>query len=203
MAEESTVKATEETTVTQPTQQPTDTGSSESGKDSKKSTDEKLFTQADVDRVVQERLARERKEQAEKQAEAAKLAAMNEKEKRDYELKKLQEELAGYKAREIRAAMTKEARSMLTGKGLSDISDELVACLVVESDAEATKKNVENFSTMFTAAVDEAVKAKLRGKTPERGSTPSSLTQEQILAVKDRRERQRLIRENMNLFQKK
>ena len=204
MAEENTVTTTEQTTQEQPVKQ-TDTGNQAPGKEEKKAAakePEKTFTQADVDRIVQERLDRERKAQEEKQAEAAKLAAMNEKERTEYQIKQLTEELNAYKAKENRAAMAKEARAMLSEKGLSGISDDIIARLIVENNAEATKENVETFATMFGTAVDEAVKAKLKGSTPKTGQTSSTLTQEQIFAVKDRKERQRLIRENMNIFQK-
>ena len=199
MAEESTNTST--TTEPQAPEK-TDTGNTAPAKEEKKAPapqPEKTFTQAEVNRIIDERLTRER----EKQEEAAKLAAMNEKEKSDYTIKKLTEELNGYKARENRAAMAREAHAMLSEKGLGGISDELVDRLINETDAEATKKNVEDFAAMFTNAVDEAVKAKLRGKTPETGSPPSQLTQEQIIAVKDRATRQRLIRENMDLFTQK
>lgn len=199
MAEESTNTST--TTEPQAPEK-TDTGNTAPAKEEKKAPapqPEKTFTQAEVNRIIDERLTRER----EKQEEAAKLAAMNEKEKSDYTIKKLTEELNGYKARENRAAMAREAHAMLSEKGLGGISDELVDRLINETDAEATKKNVEDFAAMFTNAVDEAVKAKLRGKTPETGSPPSQLTQEQIFAVKDRATRQRLIRENMDLFTQK
>lgn len=199
MAEENTNTST--TTEPQAPEK-TDTGNTAPAKEEKKAPapqPEKTFTQAEVNRIIDERLTRER----EKQEEAAKLAAMNEKEKSDYTIKKLTEELDGYKARENRAAMAREAHAMLSEKGLGSISDELVDRLINETDAEATKKNVEDFAAMFTNAVDEAVKAKLRGKTPETGSPPSQLTQEQIFAVKDRATRQRLIRENMDLFTQK
>ena len=199
MAEENTNTST--TTEPQAPEK-TDTGNTAPAKEEKKAPapqPEKTFTQAEVNRIIDERLTRER----EKQEEAAKLAAMNEKEKSDYTIKKLTEELNGYKARENRAAMAKEARAMLSEKGLGSISDDLVTRLINETDAEATKKNVEDFAAMFTNAVDEAVKARLRGKTPEVGAPASQLTQEQIFAVKDRATRQRLIRENMDLFTRK
>ena len=199
MAEENTNTST--TTEPQAPEK-TDNGNTAPAKEEKKAPapqPEKTFTQAEVNRIIDERLTRER----EKQEEAAKLAAMNEKEKSDYTIKKLTEELNGYKARENRAAMAREAHAMLSDKGLGGISDELVDRLINETDAEATKKNVEDFAAMFTNAVDEAVKARLRGKTPEVGAPASQLTQEQIFAVKDRATRQRLIRENMDLFTQK
>ena len=188
---------------TEQTQQPEKPGTQTSGKEQKKETApaEKTFTQAEVDEIVNKRLTRERKDQEEKQAEAAKLAAMNEKERTDYQIKQLTEKLAEYEARENRAAMAKEATTMLRSKGLDGIPDELIGYLV-RDNAEQTKNAVDGVASAFAQAVDDAVKAKLRGATPETGRRASTLTKEQILAVKDRKERQRLIEANMDLFKK-
>lgn len=160
---------------------------------------EKTFTEADVERIVKERLARERKANEEKQAEAAKLAAMNEKERTEYQIKQLTEELNAYKARENRAAMAKEAATMLSEKGLTGIPDELISPLISD-DAEQTKKAVESFASTFQTAVDSAVKARLAGTTPKTGGTVSSVTKSEILAIKNDKERQKAIREHIELF---
>lgn len=79
-----------------------------------------------------------------------------------------------------------------------NISDRLLESLV-KDDAESTKSAVEEFASLFRAEVGKAVKEALKGEEPKAGGS-STLTKEQILAVKDRTERQRLIRDNMNLF---
>lgn len=58
---------------------------------------------------------------------------------------------------------------------------------------------MENFISLFEAAVNRAVKDALKGEPPKAGGS-SSLTRDQIMKVKDRAERQRLINENMHLF---
>ena len=80
-----------------------------------------------------------------------------------------------------------------------NISDELLA-MIVSDDADITKKNVESFVSLFSAEVKKAVTEALRGEPPKTGSNASSITREQILSVKDRTERQKLIQENMELF---
>ena len=87
---------------------------------------------------------------------------------------------------------------MLQDKGIV-VGDELLANLIAE-DAEGTKAAVENFIDLFTAARDQAVKDALKGATPKAGGAPAGMTKEQILAVTNRAERQRLMKENEHLF---
>lgn len=75
---------------------------------------------------------------------------------------------------------------------------------LVTDDADKTKESVESFAKAFKEAVQEGVKEALRGNPPKAstGGT-TTVTREQILAVKDRTERQRLIAENPQLFVRK
>lgn len=97
--------------------------------------------------------------------------------------------------------MAKEARKMLADEDIN-IPDELVMNLVAE-DADGTKAAVEAFSTMYKEAVQKAVKDALKGKPPKAGNGGDKppMTKGQILAVKNPSERQKLIAENITLFQ--
>ena len=70
-------------------------------------------------------------------------------------------------------------------------------------DADGTKAAVEAFSTMYKEAVQNAVKDALKGKPPKAGNGGDKppMTKEQILEVKNPSERQKLIAENITLFQ--
>ena len=115
-----------------------------------------------------------------KLSEAEKLAKMTKEEKAEYKNRKLEKELAD---EEI------------------NIPDELLAHLVSES-AEDTKTAVEAFTKMYKDAVQAAVKDALKGNAPKGGSGgKGAVTKEQILAVSNPIERQRLIAENIALFQ--
>ena len=115
-----------------------------------------------------------------KLSEAEKLAKMTKEEKAEYKNRKLEKELAD------------EA---------INIPDELLAHLVSES-AEDTKTAVEAFTKMYKDAVQAAVKDALKGNAPKGGSGgKGAVTKEQILAVSNPIERQRLIAENIALFQ--
>lgn len=162
------------------------------------------YSDADVDRIVARTIAKER-ERAEKQvaaekakaSEAERLGKMTAEEKANERIKALEEKLAAADREKARAAMTKEARAILQGANIV-VNDELLSNLVAD-DADTTKASVENFITLFNDAVEKRVKETYRGETPKKGGAPT-LTKEQILAVQNRAERQRLISENIHLF---
>ena len=157
------------------------------------------YTDADVDEIINRKFAEWEKKQAKKTSEAERLGKMTAEEKANERINELDAKLREYEAREARAAMTKQARAILQDKNIN-VSDELLANLIAD-DAVSTKKSVESFVNLFTAAVEKAVKDAYKGETPRKGGT-SALTKEQILAVPNRAERQRLISENIHLFNK-
>ncbi|HGN7823374.1 TPA: phage replisome organizer N-terminal domain-containing protein [Streptococcus pyogenes] len=81
-----------------------------------------------------------------------------------------------------------------------NISDALLSQLV-STDADKTKNAVEAFSEAFSEAIEKEVKERLKSPTPKKSNGNTGLTKEQILAVKDTAERQKLIAENIGLFQ--
>lgn len=135
-----------------------------------------------------------------KLSEAEKLAKMTKEEKAEYKTRKLEKELADLKRQNSLSEMSKTARKMLADEEIN-IPDELLAHLVSES-AEDTKTAVEAFGKMYKDAVQAAVKDALKGNAPKGGSGgKGAVTKEQILAVSNPIERQRLIAENIALFQ--
>lgn len=135
-----------------------------------------------------------------KLSEAEKLAKMTKEEKAEYKNRKLEKELADLKRQNSLSEMSKTARKMLADEEIN-IPDELLAHLVSES-AEDTKTAVEAFTKMYKDAVQAAVKDALKGNAPKGGSGgKGAVTKEQILAVSNPIERQRLIAENIALFQ--
>lgn len=164
--------------------------------DAEKET-EKTFTQDEVNKIVQDRLAKEKAKNEKAQEEAKKLAKMNAEQKNQYMVEQLQKELEEYKTKEAKNDMIKEANSMLKEADIN-LPDEVVAMLIGDN-ADDTKICVDSFSKAFKTAVERAVNEKLKGKTPKQKSV-AGLTREDILSVKDRQERQRLIEENEELF---
>ena len=137
-----------------------------------------------------------------KVSEAEKLAQMTSEEKAEYRAKKAERELADLKRQIALGDMAKTARKMLSEENIT-VPDEIIMNLVSD-DAEKTKSSVESFAKVFKDAVQAAVKESLKGNPPKASSGgATAVTREQILAVKDRAERQRLIAENPQLFVRK
>ena len=164
-----------------------------SGDDSAGGDDDKKYSDADVNKILNKKFAEWEKKQAKKISEAEKLANMTAEER----LKKLQSELDSMKKDKTRSELASAARGILSESDIQ-VPDNLIANLIGE-DAETTKENVAAFSKAFKAAVQEALKEALKGKTPPSGGS-STLTKEEIMKVKNLKERQKLIKENMNLF---
>lgn len=137
-----------------------------------------------------------------KVSEAEKLAQMTSEEKAEYRAKKAEQELADLKKQMALGDMAKTARKMLSEENIT-VPDEIIMNLVSD-DAEKTKSSVESFAKVFKDAVQAAVRESLKGNPPKASSGgTTTVTREQILAVKDRAERQRLIAENPQLFVRK
>lgn len=135
-----------------------------------------------------------------KLSEAEKLAKMTNEEKTAYRMSQMEKELNAFKEKDTLAEMSKTARKMLSEEDIT-IPDELLAHLV-STDAEDTKNTVQAFAKLFKDAVQEAIKTKYKGNPPKKGTGgKGSMTKDQIMAVKNPTERQKLIAEHMELFQ--
>ncbi|WP_083638208.1 MULTISPECIES: DUF4355 domain-containing protein [Anaerostipes] len=135
-----------------------------------------------------------------KLTEAEKLAKMTKEEKAEYRAKKAEKELADLKKMNARTELAKTARKMLADECIN-IPDELLSNLVTD-DADGTNTAVKSFAKMYKEAVQAAVKEAIKGKPPKAGTGGgNTITKEQIMDIKDPIERQKMIRENINLFQ--
>lgn len=172
------------------------TGSTEPNEDNKP---QPKYTDEDLDRIIQEKKAKWDKQAKEAEEEAKKLAKMNAQQKLEHEKNKLQKELEELRSEKARADMAKEARKMCAEANIS-LSDELLSNIITD-DADTTKKSVESFIKIYKADVEKAVKEALKGNSFKRGTGANGgVTKEDIMKVADSVERQRLIRENMDLF---
>lgn len=170
--------------------------------DDKQQTTEKTFTQEEVTKLIQERVAREQRKTDEKIkdaiAEAQKLAKMNKDQQLQYENDKLLKELETYKTKDAKSQMKQEARSMLNQTGIEVVDEDILDILVTEN-AEQTKKNVDIFANLLNKMVQANVEKALRQETPV-NYQQSSLSKQDIMAIKDDVERQQAIAKNINLF---
>lgn len=159
------------------------------------------YSDEDLDQILGKRFARWEKEKQKAIDEASKLANMDAQQRAEHERDKLQKELDALKRKDALAEMTKTARKMLSSEGISNVPDDLLA-MMVNTDAEETKAAVDGFAKAFTEAVEAAVKERLKGETPRKGTGGGAapMTKEQIMAIKDPELRQKKMLENKELF---
>ncbi|EAV9864758.1 DUF4355 domain-containing protein [Listeria monocytogenes] len=123
---------------------------------------QKFFTQQDIDKIISERLAREKKASEAEIEKRERLAKMTAEERAGEELKERLAELEGYKAKAEHADAVKKASKTLTEYGIPVAFAEYVA----DKDEEVTMLNVKEFKTVWDAEKQAAVKAALAGSTP-------------------------------------
>ena len=124
--------------------------------------DEKKYTDADVDAIIDKKFAKWKSEQEAKENEAKKLAKMNADEKQKYQLDQREQELANREQVLARKELTAEAKTMLSERGLPI---ELVA-VVDLSNAEAVTESVASIQKTWEDAVQKGVSDRMKGSAP-------------------------------------
>lgn len=127
-----------------------------------KEQEAKTFTQAELDEIINKRMAKEREKASREKAEAERLAKLSEQEK-------LQEELERYKQKDIENSVLRE----LSSNNISiDFIDFLKADTLEKSisNINAFKavydKLIETKEAEFNNRVEEEVTRRISGKTP-------------------------------------
>ena len=119
--------------------------------------EEKTFTQAELDKILNKKFAQKKTEEA--KAEAERKAKLTEAEK-------LAEERKEFEA--MKKQFEYEQRVNSTSKVLAsnNLPIEFADFLIAEND-EATAQRVDLFKNAFNDALEKAVNERLRGKTPK------------------------------------
>lgn len=156
------------------------------------------YSDEDLDRIIARKIAEERKRNDKSAKEAQRLASMSAEERTQTELEETKRQLEELRHQTAIDKMAKVARGILSEKNIN-LPDDLLLTMVTE-DSKETKANVDSFVKLFEKAVTDAVTEKLKGKTPKTGAPAHTLTKADIDKIADRKERQRAIKENMNLY---
>jgi len=147
-------------------------------------TPEKSFTQADIDRIVQERLGREKgkwqREQAEKIAEEKRLSKLSAEERTAERLKVAEERAAALEAEKTAILLRQDTVTELAKRGLpGEFADFLTA-----EDAQSTMERLDAFEGAFRDAVEAAVNTRLKGSAPRTGSSGGDSTAAFMAAIR-------------------
>lgn len=160
---------------------------------------EEMIPKSQMEKIIKDRVAREKKATEKAVEEAKRLAKMNEDEKQQYELEQLQKELAEFKKKDVYYGLSKEASKMLSEHDIQ--ADDEVLQFVVKDTAEDTQTAVNSFVSLINKKVEEGVKKTLSGNPPRSNvNGNNALTKEKIMQEKDASKRIKLIQENPHLF---
>lgn len=133
----------------------------------------KTFTQEEVDKMVQKRMARyDREHQKEidsAKSEATKLAKMNKDQKKDYELQQAQQQARDAEAKLARYQLRDTVRKQLVDGGFTPEESDID--LVVTADAETTKQNGDALLAMVERIRNDERQKTLSGSTPKVSGT--------------------------------
>lgn len=161
--------------------------------------DEKKYTDADVDEIINKKFAKWKAEQEKAETEAKKLAKMNAEDKQKYTLEKREQELADREAEIARRELTAEAKTILSERGLPSELAEVVNL----ADADSVRSSIDALQKSWEAAVQKGVADKTKGGAPMKKAPADSneITKEQFdkMGYKDRNE---LIQKNPELYAK-
>ena len=126
--------------------------------------EEKTFTQAELDKILNKKFAQWQKKTEEAKAEAERKAKLTEAEK-------LAEERKEFEA--MKKQFEYEQRVNSTSKVLAsnNLPIEFADFLIAESD-EATTQRVDLFKNAFNEALEKAIKERTRGTTPKVSTKP-------------------------------
>ena len=191
MSEETKVKGSVDTSTT-------DTNKAGEGSVEKTYTESEVqaLLQSESDRRVSSALKKQQKEFETKMAEAEKLKAMDENQRKEYEYTQKLQELE-QREREFTVAQNKlEATKVLANR---ELPIEFVDYIVAE-DADTMMENINVFERAFKAAVADAVAKKIASPAPKGGSVKQTgMTKEEFrkLSVAQQSE---LFRTNPELY---
>lgn len=139
------------------------------GKPGPKEGEEKKYTDADVNKLLNAKYAKMaekfKKELQEAKDEAAKLAKMNADQKKEYEIEKLKKENEELKGQATRYELGKTATSILKENNIEATQD--ILDFVVGEDAEITKDRITKFVGIITAQIKAAETERATGRTPK------------------------------------
>lgn len=144
-----------------------------STEDSKTAEEKQVYDEAYIEKLKAEMEAEKtaavenaKKEFTAKAEEEAKLSGMTAEEKAAYEAAQKEQSIADREAAVSLRELQAEAKALLAEQGLPQEA----LGNVIGKDIETTKQNIANLKKIIDSTVNEQVTAKLKGKTPERGT---------------------------------
>lgn len=129
---------------------------------------EKTFTQAEMDEIINKRLARERAKYEKQVSEAERLAKLTEEERKQEELR-IQREQFDEQLKEFEEMKRQFERTQLLNETQRQLNERDlpidVAEMLIGSDADSTKANIDKFEAKWAESLQKAVNDKLNNSS--------------------------------------
>ena len=158
---------------------------------------EKLFTQEEVNNIIEKRLSKEKNKWKNEVDQAKRLAEMSAEERAKEEFKMQKAEFERQ-----RAEFEKERLLIQTQKELNAKNVPIeFAEMLVRDDAESTKEAIDNFANLYAQSVEKGVSNKLKGRPPKTKQTPNNDGLDRASFMKlSLAEQQKMARENPDRY---
>ena len=145
----------------------------------------KMFSQEEVDKMIEKRLAREKQKAEDERKEAERLAKMSEQERLEEEFKKKQADLDARIKELDKKEMQNTSLDILVEKGYSPSTSKQLLAFLDYADADACKSSIDTLDSILKKCIETEVNAKIKGgsvtpKKPNSGAT-GKITWEQVV----------------------
>ena len=131
---------------------------------------ERLFTQEELNDIVEKRLSKEKSKWKNEVDQAKRLAEMSAEERAKEEFKIEKAEFERQRAEFERERLLLQTQKELSAK---NVPVEF-ASMLVKDDAESTKEAIDNFAELYNQSVEKGVSNKLKGRPPKTKQTQNS-----------------------------
>lgn len=158
---------------------------------------EKLFTQEEVNNIIEKRLSKEKNKWKNEVDQAKRLAEMSAEERAKEEFKMQKAEFERERAEFERERLLIQTQKELSAKNVPIEFAEML----VKGDAESTKEAIDNFANLYAQSVEKGVSNKLKGRPPKTKQTPNNDGLDRASFMKlSLAEQQKMARENPDRY---
>lgn len=153
---------------------------------------EKLFTQEEVNNIVEKRLNKEKNKWKNEVDQAKRLAEMSAEDRAREEFKMQRAEFERQKAEFERERLLVQTQRELSTKNIPvEFAD-----MLVKDDAESTKAAIDTFANLYNQSVEKGVSNKMKGRPPKTKQTQSDGLDRAAFMKLSLAEQQKMAKEN-------
>jgi hypothetical protein len=153
---------------------------------------EKLFTQEEVNNIIEKRLNKEKNKWKNEVDQAKRLAEMSAEDRAREQFKMEKAEFERQRAEFERERLLVQTQRELSTKNIPvEFAD-----MLVKDDAESTKAAIDNFAALYNQSVEKGVSNKMKGRPPKTKQTSSDGLDRAAFMKLSLAEQQKMAKEN-------